>query len=354
MSTGRGVAPAIVTGRPDPQTDDVIAIVSALVGELQPRPGQAIAVSAASRLDRDLGIDSLSRGELILRLEHELRIRLPADVISNMETVNDLIVAVARSAPKETQTRPAVVPQARALPSIPAPVEARTLLDVLEWHVDRHPERLHATVLEDEGKVIETLTYGALAKQARALAAALIARDIVPGDRVALMLPTGADFFVAFFGVLFAGGVPVPVYPPARLAIIEEHMHREAGILSNAGARILITVPQALQFSSFLRGKIESLSAVVTVGELSKDAAPLQLPLLADPTATAFIQYTSGSTGDPKGVVLSHANLLANIRAFGAVTRATSSDVFVSWLPLYHDLGLIGAWLGCLYFGASL
>ena len=67
---------------------------------------------------------------------------------------------------------------------------------------------------------------------------------------------------------------------------------------------------------------------------------------------TALIQYTSGSTGDPKGVVLSHANLLANIRAIGKAVEASSSDVVVSWLPLYHDMGLIGCWLGSLYYGA--
>ncbi|MBV8127025.1 MAG: AMP-binding protein, partial [Planctomycetaceae bacterium] len=74
----------------------------------------------------------------------------------------------------------------------------------------------------------------------------------------------------------------------------------------------------------------------------------------AGSTDTAFIQYTSGSTGDPKGVVLSHANLLANLRAMGQVIDAKPTDVFVSWLPLYHDMGLIGAWLGPLYYSARL
>ena len=79
------------------------------------------------------------------------------------------------------------------------------------------------------------------------------------------------------------------------------------------------------------------------------------MPNLQNGSATALIQYTSGSTGDPKGVVLAHANLLANIRAIGRAVEASSADVFVSWLPLYHDMGLIGAWLGCLYYrGAPL
>jgi acyl-CoA synthetase (AMP-forming)/AMP-acid ligase II len=95
------------------------------------------------------------------------------------------------------------------------------------------------------------------------------------------------------------------------------------------------------------------LSAIESVAALIAQSSPCQLPLISSSGATAFIQYTSGSTGDPKGVVLSHANLLANIRAIGIAVNATSADVFVSWLPLYHDFGLIGAWLGSLYFAAS-
>jgi 1-acyl-sn-glycerol-3-phosphate acyltransferase len=90
----------------------------------------------------------------------------------------------------------------------------------------------------------------------------------------------------------------------------------------------------------------------VSASDLS--SAQLMQHLTADARETALLQYTSGSTGDPKGVVLSHANLLANIRAMGEAMKGDSTDVFVSWLPLYHDMGLIGAWLGSLYFGTRL
>ena len=89
----------------------------------------------------------------------------------------------------------------------------------------------------------------------------------------------------------------------------------------------------------------------MTAAELGRDGV-LASAMPADRDTIALIQYTSGSTGDPKGVVLSHANLLANIRAMGEAIEASSNDVFVSWLPLYHDMGLIGAWLACLYYGA--
>jgi acyl-CoA synthetase (AMP-forming)/AMP-acid ligase II len=244
-------------------------------------------------------------------------------------------------------------PASQPMPSpVGAPDQARTLVEVLDWHVTQHPSRIHLTLLNDDGEVERTLPYAELAAAARRVAAGLIARDIEPGDRIALMLPTGIDFFAGFFGILYVGAVPVPIYPPARLSQIEEHMQRQAGILRNAGARILLTVPQALTVASLLRGPVASLEAVETVARLGCDEAS-SLPILRDGGTTAFIQYTSGSTGDPKGVVLSHGNLLANIRAMGKALRANSDDVFVSWLPLYHDFGLIAGWLRCLYFGAA-
>ena len=239
-----------------------------------------------------------------------------------------------------------------ALPEVQAAAHARTLLEVLDWHVAQHPGRLHATVLQDDSTVIATLSYAELANAAKAVAAGLIARDVEPGDRIALMLPTGTDFFAAFFGVLYAGAVPVPIYPPMQLTQIEEYARRQAGILRNAGARILITVPEGLRLGSILRSLVTTIDSVESVASLSKSPAVARLPNMQNPAATALIQYTSGSTGDPKGVVLSHANLLANIRAIGRAIDASSADVMVSWLPLYHDMGLIGAWLGSLYFGA--
>ncbi|MDA8249604.1 MAG: AMP-binding protein, partial [Rhodospirillales bacterium] len=119
----------------------------------------------------------------------------------------------------------------------------------------------------------------------------------------------------------------------------------------NAEASLLITGAPARAPGRLLRGLVASLRAVATEAEL-RDAPPLAAPVPAAAGATALIQYTSGSTGDPKGVVLTHANLLANIRAMGQALEASSADAVVSWLPLYHDMGLIGCWLGSLYYGA--
>ena len=209
-------------------------------------------------------------------------------------------------------------------------------------------------MLQDEATVLGSLTYAELAARARAVARGLIARDVAPGDRVALMLPTSIDYFITFFGILYAGAVPVPIYPPMRLSQIEDHLRRQIGILRNAGACLLITMPEGRRLAGLLRAQVETLNAIESVAYLEASTAPVNLPPPSGSDSIALIQYTSGSTGDPKGVVLSHSSLLANIRAMGAVMEASSADVFVSWLPLYHDMGLIGAWLGCLHFAAPL
>ncbi len=348
----RPVLPAAIPDR-DIHEDDLIAVVAALVRELHPQRFRFIDVTGASRIERDLGIDSLGRTELIMRIERAFHVRLPVEAVGEAETVDDLMRALVKAGPLRERLSPQTG-QAPALPHVPAAREARTLLDVLDWHAAHHSDRLHLTVLQDEATIIGTLTYGELATRARKVACGLIARDVAPGDRIALMLPTGTDFFIAFFGVLYAGAIPVPIYPPMRLSQLEDHLRRQTGILRNAGAHLLITMPEGGRLAGLLRAPTETLDTIENVANLETSAAPVSLPLVTDPDATALIQYTSGSTGDPKGVVLSHANLLANIRAMGEVMEASSSDVFVSWLPLYHDMGLIGAWLGCMHFGAPL
>lgn len=333
---------------------DLIAVVEKFARELHPqRARESHDITSSSRIERDLGIDSLARTELILRIERAFRLRLPVEVLGEAETVADLLEALERAPAIESPERDESL-KAPSLPVVPAAVEARTLIEVLERHVSRHPDRLHLTLLQDDNTIAGALTYGQLATEARRVAAGLIARDILPGDRVALMLPTSLEFFVAFFGILYAGAAPVPIYPPMRLAQLEDHLRRQAGILRNAGARILVITPEGLRLATLLRAQVGSLVSVESVAGLTSSARDLAMPTTQGDRATALIQYTSGSTGDPKGVVLSHANLLANVRAMGQAMNASSADKFVSWLPLYHDMGLIGAWLGCLHFAAPL
>jgi 1-acyl-sn-glycerol-3-phosphate acyltransferase len=331
----------------------LITVVADLVRELHPQRIRLIDVAPSSRIERDLGIDSLGRTELILRIERAFRVRLPAQTIGESETVQDLVQALEQARP----TRVGSVVEVQlvaALPSVSAASDARTLIEVLEWHAARHPERLHLTVLQDEATTLGSLTYAELATKASALARGLVARDVAPGDRVALMLPTSIEFFTTFFGILYAGAIPVPIYPPMRISQLEDHLRRQVGILRNASACLLVTMPEGRRLAGLLRGQVETLKLVESAADLEASPPLVELPRPSDADTVALIQYTSGSTGDPKGVVLTHANLLANIRAMGQVMDASSTDIFVSWLPLYHDMGLIGAWLGCLHFAAPL
>ena len=308
---------------------ELLAVVRELVRELSPQRLKRGDVTLASRLDRDLGIDSLARTELVLRIERKFRVRLPVTEVAEMETLRDLLKAVEHSAPGGmTALAPDVATHAET-ELIGQPDHVNTLTEMLDWHADNHPDHIHVTVLQDENVTLGTMTYGDLRAAAHAVAQGLIARDIVPGDRVAMMLPTSTDFFASFFGILYAGAVPVPIYPPARMAQLEEHMRRQIVILSNAGARMLITVPEGRALAVLLRSQVETLNSVETVATLSDTKSEQPLPPHNDPEAMGLMQYTSGSTGDPKGVMLTHRGLVENVRSMGHAMDASSADVFV-------------------------
>ncbi|HVS04374.1 MAG TPA: AMP-binding protein, partial [Thermoanaerobaculia bacterium] len=328
----------------------LLAVVRGLVAEVQPGR-RARRVALDSSLERDLGLDSLGRAELLLRLGDAFGITLPEQILAEAESPRDLLRAVERAAPtaaaaKEPRRR------AGAEPAVATPEEATTLLAVLDAYADAHPDRRHVLFLTGEGEE-EELTYGALAARSRAVASALRARGLGRGQTVGLMLPSGLDYFASFFGILRAGGVPVPQYPPARPSQLEDHLRRQAGILANARARLLITVDAVKPLARLLQARAPELAGVVTPADLAGDQEAAEPPPVAG-SDTVFLQYTSGSTGDPKGVILTHDNLLANLRSIGEVLELGGEDVVVSWLPLYHDMGLIGAWMGSLYFGVPL
>ncbi len=336
--------------RPDAATA-LIQVVEEVARELHPAH-TPVAATLDSRLDRDLGIDSLGRAELVVRIEHAFRIALPEHMLAEAETPRDLLAAVLARSNVATIPQQRIARAPAAPVSVPVPVEAGTLCAALDWHAERHPERPHI-ILEQADAASSTISYGALAEKARRAARGLREFHVAAGDRVAIMLPTSESFFTAFFGALYAGAVPVPIYPPARASQIEDHLRSQATILANAGATIIIAPPALRAAAALLRTLVDSLAIVASIDALP-EAAGTGLPRIEQPEEMALLQYTSGSTGAPKGVVLSHANILANIRAMGAAMGATASDVFVSWLPLYHDMGLIGAWLGSLYYAAPL
>lgn len=342
---------------PEPTTtlsaDDAAARLLGLVRAFleETRPGRRAVVTLDSAIERDLGVDSLGRVELLLRAEREFGVSMPERALTSVETPRDLLLILLSAHVPEKEAEKTVRELAVASDSL-LPEQAQTLIEVLDWHAARHPDQLQIHLYgEDERE--HDLSYAELKAGAEAVAVALLEGGLEPAQTVAIMLPTGRDYFFSFYGILIAGGIPVPIYPPLRLAQLEDHMHRHAGILANAQVAMMITMAEAKPVAMLLRSQVQSLRSVTTPAEF-EPGRKLELHPRLSAEHVAFLQYTSGSTGNPKGVVLTHANLLANIRAMGRAARATANDVFVSWLPLYHDMGLIGAWLGSLYHGFPL
>ncbi|MFK8329862.1 AMP-binding protein [Pseudomonas sp. BJa5] len=333
--------------------EKLLDIVRRTVLELHPQAADAVQVSLHSVLDRDLGLDSLARVELWSRIEREFAVRLPESLFASAETPADVLRVLNHShAPEAVRPSPSGDAGESLAATGQTPDAARTLIEVLDWHVRHQPQHLHVRLL-GEGDQQQAISYGALHQGALAVAAGLQRGGLRAGQTVALMLPTGRDFLESFFGILLAGGVPVPIYPPLRLSQIEDHLRRQAGILCNAEAKVLITVPQAKLLARLLRPQVPSLALIASVAELAGEGDEC-ITAARQADDIAFLQYTSGSTGQPKGVMVSHANLLANLRAMGRALKVGPQDVFVSWLPMYHDMGLIGAWLGSLYYGYNL
>ena len=388
--------------------DTLVSLVAGIAQELRAGGGPPPAVHLDTDLGRDLGLDSLARMELLARLERAAGASLPERVLAEAETPRELLRAFGSGTPAsrphpdsdpEREPGPGPAPGATGdrLPSPDAPgrrerpvvrageagpaaaggpevrgnraaalgpapnpdpeavpEDADTLVAALARHAAAHPERPHVRLVD--GRDEETvLTYGALLEGAHRIASGLVASRLTPGRAVAIMLPTGLDYLRCFFGVQIAGGVPLPIYPPARLVQLEDHLRRHERILDNADTEWLVTFDEARPVSRLLAARASRRLRVATVRELaeagSSDPDPGAGP---GPDDVAFLQYTSGSTGQPKGVVLTHRNVLASLHAMAKALSAGPRDVFVSWLPLYHDLGLIAAWLGSVVYGFPL
>jgi 1-acyl-sn-glycerol-3-phosphate acyltransferase len=313
------------------------------------------AVSPEASLEREIGLGSLERVELLARLERAFGGVLD-DRCLGLDTAASLARALVDGASAAPLRLPARAPALGGAADIGSGVA--TLHESLWRRADVDPERAHVFLwggpaLPAPGGDEEPITYGRLRDEAAAVAGGLRERGVSRGDTVALMLPTGLDFLRSFLGILLARAVPVPIYPPVRLDRLQEYAARQSGILADAGVRLLVTIPRVRPVVSLLEPTVPTLADVVTADELAASGVPVSGPE-GDGSDPAFIQYTSGSTGQPKGVLLTHANLLANIRAIAAGLEVRPTDVGVSWLPLYHDMGLIGSWLTCLHHGLPL
>lgn len=227
--------------------------------------------------------------------------------------------------------------------------DPQTLLDVLQRTAARRPDG--GVRVFRGGREVEHVTYAELLEQAGRIAAGLLQRlGDARGQRVALVFPNSGEPLQAFFGTLAAGAVPVPLPPPLRFSSRERYGERirRALLCSRVGG--LLTTGKLLPMLQALVASLGLRTRVLALADLSEGRASWA-PAAAD--ATALVQYTSGSTASPRGAVLTHRQVVANLRAIHRGLSMREEDVSASWLPLFHDMGLIGCFLGALYGAAD-
>ncbi|MEO6191566.1 MAG: amino acid adenylation domain-containing protein [Thermoanaerobaculia bacterium] len=222
-----------------------------------------------------------------------------------------------------------------------------TLVELLRMRATSQPERRAYTFLLDGEREEVHLSYGELDRQARAIATRLQEMG-VEGERALLLYPPGLQYAAAFFGCLYAGVTAVPVYPPRP----NRPDPRFLAILADARARVVLTTSAILPNAERLLQADAPVAWLATDGLDSEGAEEWRDPAVG-PEQLAFLQYTSGSTSAPKGVMVSHGNLVHNERLIERAFGMTAESVVVGWLPLYHDMGLIGNLLQPLWAGCS-
>ena len=207
------------------------------------------------------------------------------------------------------------------------------------------------TFLADGETENAVLTYEQLDRRARAIAAALADRGASPGDRVILLYPPGLDFITAFFGAIYAGVIAVPCYPPHRSQLARS-LPRLTAILANADPSVVLCPAEVAALSAWVaHDPVPGALPWVATDTLGDDAAASWKEPDVGPSTLAFLQYTSGSTAAPRGVMVTHGNLLHNLAVANHVEENDADSVSVSWLPVIHDMGLIEGVLEPAYAG---
>ena len=227
-------------------------------------------------------------------------------------------------------------------------IKAATLVDILRNRAREQPNfSIYNFLVDGENEKLD-LTYGELEQKAKAIAAYL--QSITsPQDRVLLLYPAGLDYITAFFGCLYAGVIAIPAYPPRP----NRSLNRIQNILHNAQTDIALTNSdtfQSLEKQLEKTPELKKLRWIATNAIASSQEKNWREPNISE-DSIAFLQYTSGSTAEPKGVKIAYENLLHNLEAIHRCFRHSSQSKGVIWLPPYHDMGLIGGILQPLYGG---
>jgi acyl-CoA synthetase (AMP-forming)/AMP-acid ligase II len=228
------------------------------------------------------------------------------------------------------------------------PAGAATIVEVLHWQASHQADKRAFVFLERGEREAAACTFAELDARARLIAGTLLSRGLA-GERIVLAYPTCIEFIAALFGCFYAGAVAIPAPADGSLRAVA----RLTGILADSQAAAVLTLRPLLdrlvEPGADAHGALSARHCILT-DELreTSEAASLRA---ATPQDVALLQYTSGSTGNPRGVILTHGNLISNQRTLSTLLRSTPADIGMTWLPLYHDMGLIGAVLHSIYCG---
>ena len=229
--------------------------------------------------------------------------------------------------------------------------QSENFVDLLTEQAVRFGDKIAMAFMDDGENVTDTVTFAQMAERARAVAAELN-RRLPIGSRVLLLYPSCIDYMVGFFGCLCAGMIAVPIFPPRN----SKHNVRLEAISSDCDAAMALTTSRQLPHikDGLTASPVLSELEILCTDEVQANAGSWFRPAVAVSSSTiAFLQYTSGSTGTPKGVMVSHGNLIYNERMIQAGFQSHSESIYVSWLPLFHDMGLIGCMLHAYWLGAT-
>lgn len=221
-----------------------------------------------------------------------------------------------------------------------------SLIDLLQYRASKTPERTAFIFLEDGESETARITYDELHQRARTIGSWLQLHKAT-GGRVLLLYPSGLDYIASLFGCMYAGAIAVPAYPPSH----NRGLDRLEGIINDAQPAFALTTKD-IHSKAELLDEFREMKIVET-DRIDKSFAEFWFHPLLSERSLAFLQYTSGSTATPKGVMLTHANLLFNERLIQKIFQQTEKSIVVGWLPLYHDMGLIGSVLQPIYNGSS-
>ena len=221
----------------------------------------------------------------------------------------------------------------------------QTILEILSYRAKQTPKQIAYIFLEDGETQTAKITYQELEEKAKKIALNLKSWK---GERALLLYPSGLEFIVAFFGCLYAGIIAVPAYPPRK----NQKLSRLLAILEDSQAKLVLTKQKNL--TQLKENREEELNfhqlKFIATDNLKNERGDWVTPK-TKPNSLAFLQYTSGSTGNPKGVMITHGNLMHNLENIKQAFGHSKQTIVVGWLPLFHDMGLIGNVLQPMYLG---